>query len=115
MQGNKKVNIELDDDGLEDLITMTGFCDDEDEDADSIIAPSEISFFTDSEDDDMRATASSDGEINTLQKEETVFLAPCSSDNLQVLLMNNNEIPETDLNTNPVIQKVTSPFLHRHQ
>ena len=39
------------DGGLEDLIAMTELCDTNDEDVDSVVAPSDMSWFTDSDDD----------------------------------------------------------------
>jgi len=52
---------------MEDLIAMTRFSDDED--TDSIVAPSEISFFTDHEDDDMTAVVSTNSEVYTVQEQ----------------------------------------------
>ena len=55
---------------MEDLIAMTELCDTDNEDADSVVAPSDISWFTDSEDDDdddddddVTTAVSTDGEV----------------------------------------------------
>ena len=96
LQGNENVNIELDG-GLEELIAMTEFCDDED--ADSVVAPSDVSFFTDCEDDDMTTAVSTDSEVH----EQTDGLGQVPRDDLP--LTSTHEIPETDLNvcsTHPV-------------
>ena len=70
---------------------MTEFRDDEDEDANSVVAPSDISFFTDCE-DDMTTAVSTDSEVH----EETVIPGQACSDD--VPLTSTHKMPESNLN-----------------
>lgn len=90
------------DDGIEELIALTEFSDTED--TDSIVAPSKISFFTDSEDEDMTGAISSDSEVHTMQQQAANLVNASSDDQLT---MSTSEMSETDLD--PV------DFIYSHQ
>lgn len=96
------------DDGIEDLIATTEFFDDED--TDSIVAPSEISFFSDFEADEMSTElcTDSDSEVYTVQEQ---INCPVQTPSNDLSLTGINEMPETDLDSPDSVQQAENTTL----
>ena len=89
---------------MEDLIAMTGLCDTDDEDLDSVVAPSDISWFTDSDDDhdddDDDDVTTDDVTTPVATDEHKLTVSSGQAHSNDIPSTSTHEMPETD--TGPI-------------